>query len=101
MINEKSTIAIPYYGSLVRPGRGLEHIFLKGDYNPESHQVENLAISIWDSKSEGRLHKWLASQGVKRVFCRDRNARYEALLLEEGIALVEGDQDAVLGSGWA
>ncbi|PLY03762.1 MAG: hypothetical protein C0624_06590 [Desulfuromonas sp.] len=101
MINEKSTIAIPYYGSLVRPGRGLEQIFLKGDYNPQSHQVENVAVSVWDPKSEGRLHKWLAAQGVKKVCCRDHNERYEALLSEEGITVVDEDQDLLLGAGWA
>lgn len=101
MVNEKATIAIPYYGSLVRPGRGLERVYLRGDYNPLSRQVENLSVSVWDPKSEGLLHKWLASQGVTGVFCRERNARYEALLVEEGISVFERDHELLSGTGLA
>ena len=95
MINEKATIAIPYYGSLIRPGRGLEKIFIKGDFDPGMRQLENISVSIWNPKSESRLHKWLASQGVSGIFCSDRNAHYEALLSEEGIWMRD-DEDAAM-----
>ena len=99
MINEKATIAIPFYGSLVRPGRGLENIYLQGEYDPQSRQLENLSVQVWNPKREGRLHKWLAAQGVKSVFCRDHNDRYEALLRSEGIALVEQGDLELMGAG--
>jgi len=92
MLNEKATIAIPYYGSLVRPGRGLENIYLKGDFDPQSRRLENVTVSVWNPKSEGRLQKWLAAQGIKGIFCRDRNVRYEALLSEEGIWITRDDE---------
>jgi len=99
MINEKATIAIPFYGSLIRPGKGLENIYLQGDYDPDSHQIENLSVKVWNPKIEGRLQKWLASQGVKSVFCRDHNDRYEALLSEEGITVIEQNDLELLGVG--
>jgi len=100
MLNEKSTIAIPYYGSLVRPGRGLENIYLKGEFDPQSRRLENVTVSVWNPKSEGLLQKWLASQGITGLFCRDRNARYEALLSEEGI-WVERDDETIGAAGLA
>ena len=101
MINEKSTIAIPYYGSLIRPGRGLENIFLKGEYDPNSNQLENVSVSIWNPKNEGRLPKWLAAQGIKGIFCRDRNARYEELLSAEGIEMINQDDDQLIDAALA
>ncbi len=101
MINEKATIAIPYYGSLVRPGRGLETIFLRGDFDPDSRQLENVSVEVWNPKSEGRLQKWLASQGIRGVFCRDRNARYEEMLSQEGIWMADQDIEALGAAGLA
>ena len=101
MINEKSTIAIPYYGSLVRPGRGLENIYIKADFDPSSGQMENVCVQVWDQRSEGRLHKWLSSLGVSGVFCRDRNSRYEDLLSQEGIWVEDHNEDNFMGSGLA
>ena len=101
MLNEKSTIAIPYYGSLIRPGRGLENIFLKGEYDPNSRQLENVSVSIWNPKNESRLPKWLAAQGIKGIFCRDRNTRYEALLSAEGIETFHQDHESMLDASSA
>jgi len=101
MVNEKATIAIPYYGTLIRPGRGVETIFLRGEFDPKSRQVENLSVEVWNPKSEGRLQKWLAAQGIRGVFCRDRNTRYEELLSQEGIWMAEQNDETLGVSGLA
>ncbi len=84
-------IAVPYYGSLVRPGKGLEQIYFHCDLDRSSGSVENVSIRVWDSKKGNDLFQWFVDQGIQGLYCETPPAAFASHLARKGIWVEAAD----------
>lgn len=71
MKNNQSThsvVAIPYYGSVARPGQGFENIYIFAAVNPNTGATEDTWVESWTGRTAGELAIWLARNNVNGIF---------------------------------
>jgi|GEM_PF-710001 len=101
--NIKTSIAIPYYGSLCLPPSGLERIYFVADIDSRSKSVDSMKLKVWNPRKEPDISRWLKEQGVAGVICNDSTTPSHVALDSEGIWVIfqqEGEA-ADLAERWA
>lgn len=61
-------IAVPYYGSVARPGHGFENIYILASVSPESGEIERTWLESWSGRTASDLAYWLSSKHVAGIF---------------------------------
>lgn len=62
-----TNIAVPYYGSMARPGRGFESIYILASTCAETGIVEDTRVETWTGRSARELAAWLADKKVSGI----------------------------------
>ena len=83
-------IAVPYYGTLVRPKAGYESLYLVADVAAGGSATLQFKVCIWDKNSRPKIVEWLQEIGVNGIICSDEKVEVEELLAGEGIWLEKG-----------
>ncbi|MFO7983329.1 MAG: hypothetical protein R6V08_07765 [Desulfuromonadales bacterium] len=70
-LNSGSCIAIPYYGFLMRPGKGFERIYFLADPEEGASRKDKTRMDVWNPNSCTEFDNWLVERGVGQVVCID------------------------------
>ena len=101
--HDATRIAVPYYGTLIRPGRGFERLYFVADVGVGNEPPRNYSVKVWNRKEFPDLASWATSQGVRGILCSDRYPEFENKLRASGVWACweqEGDLSEML-SRWA
>lgn len=104
MKNRKVTcptrVAVPYYGTLLRPGVGLEHLYFLVDVDQDSGRFTHPQLGVWNPKECRQIGKWLRQSGASGLICSDYHPAYEDQLHKDGLWVrwqQQGDLPDVIG----
>ncbi len=89
---EKIKVAVPFYGCLFRPGKGMEKIYFVVEVERNSGSYGKVSLQIWNSGEEGGLVHWLSRQKIQGLVCSDRHKGFETALLRNGIRVCWGSE---------
>ena len=66
------TIAVPYYGSLIRPGEGIESIYFLAEVLENSKGIQPKGMRVWNRRKDPNLMQWLRSEKILGILCHDK-----------------------------
>lgn len=94
-----ATLAVPYYGSMVRPHGRSEHIYIKLTADPHSGEFKQTGLCVWDYRKLPDLAAWLSTQGVETLLCNDSHLGSDRAFNAAGIRILnklQGDLQAMV-----
>ena len=66
------TIAVPYYGSLIRPGEGIEFIYFLAEVLEDQKGVQPKGMIVWNRRQNPNLSQWLNKEKILGILCHDK-----------------------------
>lgn len=85
---ECNRIAFPYYGTLVRPGAGIEKLYFIADVDRKTFSLKRVFLDAWNAKIAPELPAWLQDKGVSGLVCRDGCHSYQKPMEAAGIQIL-------------
>jgi len=82
---EITNFAIPYYSSIIRPGRGYESVYIFASTSRKTGKVEKTWVEAWSGRTAEDLSNWLAEKNVVRLFADDFSLTLKKELLKANI----------------
>lgn len=79
-------VAVPYYGSLIRPHSGLETLYLMAEVNRATGTVETLNVRVWNTIENPDLPGWLKAEGIEAIICEDFQPKLEKSFQDRGVS---------------
>ena|SRR6266540_985902 len=70
-------VAVPYYGSLIRPNMGLEKVYFVADVDIDAQSLKNLSVKVWNPKIKRELPDWIKKGGISGIICSDGSISFE------------------------
>lgn len=92
---DKTLIAVPYYGTLSLPPSGLVRVFFLVKVDLVESVITSLSLQVWNPKKEPNLFRWLGQMETDGVICSDSPSKYEAGLNAEGMWVQWGQEGEV------
>jgi hypothetical protein len=93
-------VAVPYYGTLMRPGVGLEHLYFLVDVDRESGTFQKPKLEVWNPRECRQVARWLQQSGATGLLCSDYHPAFEEMLHKDGLWVrwqQQGDLPEVIG----
>lgn len=84
-----ATLAVPYYGSMVRPHGRSEHIYIKLTADQTSGELKQSGLCVWDAKRQPDLACWLSSQGIETLLCNDSHLGSDRAFSAAGVKILD------------
>lgn len=83
-----ATLAIPYYGSMVRPHGRSEHIYIKLTADPTSGEFKQTGLCVWDNRKFPDLAAWLSTQEIETLLCNDGHMGSDRAFNAAGVTIL-------------
>lgn len=96
--NNRYKVAIPYYGDLSHPVRGLSNLYYLLEVNPENQTIAESDISVWTPATDNDLSSWLVGNGVRALFCNQIDPDHKRTLNHSGILIESHSNSNLLDS---
>lgn len=80
-----TTLATPYYGSMIRPQGRPEHIYVKLVADEKTGEIVKTDLCVWNPKQQPNLPAWLSQQGVEILLCDHAPAESDSSFSAAGI----------------
>lgn len=100
---DQTHFAVPYYGSIARPGHGFENIYIFASACQKTGKISKTWVEAWCGRTADDLSHWLAEKNVDGIFAEGFSLALEKELNKANIWSrwdVSGDVHEIAKKQW-